>query len=871
MIAPPKYSAFISYSRKDRPIALWLQNHLESYRIPNGLREKAKSTSNNSSRILPMFRDEDELRATNHLTKQIHEALSASTWLIVICSPDARSSKWVNEEILEYRRLKGDGNILCVIADGEPFAIQDHASQASCFPPALFLIEPKSEAAIHDNKYAIPLAADLRDRKARKVACLKILATIIDVQLDELRQRDRERRNRQYVITFFLANAALAVFSWLAINYATARAEARRQADELAANSRRTIAEKLSTKSLAILNQEINQSATEAWLLAVESANLQASDKTSEAVQMAAMQARQQFAYFKIDGEVNGLAFSPDERHLAISYNKESLTSVSNDSFLRIWSVVDSTFEGNPIRANCGNNFHFSQNGESILCNQGFSLSVVELHGDKKGERSSNYWKLSREPQIASIDLSPVDSKIIAMLDDGSLETWSYDSLEPLGDAFFLGGMKATSIVSNRNGSLLSASFKNGEIQVFDSKTFRPVSKRQNLGAKLRSQAFSEDSKTLVGELEDGRFFKLEFGAREKQPTYTEAFRKPQGKNWISRPDGLITTSWDQGNSIHIIYRNHSTSESISLVGDSEVSMAAIGRISQLVGVASKDSSIRIWKPSLVNPLVSRSLTTDKEVSALANHLSLLAIAMVNGVVRVVDLNRQQDIGFIHVKDRKPIMRLAFSKNGELLFGQNGDAELSAWRIPAFETISIDSAASLLEMLGWPSAGDPSAAMARRFMGQETVSTDKLVARTVNRQDIELIRNGSPSSESVLLRGHTKKILALAVNESRSLLASGGEDKTVRIWNTSTKQAVGMPLIHGNQVSALTFTADGNYLFSASHDLLIRQWNVNSDSWVRDICEKVPRQLTKDEWNASVGSEIEYKATCNSNRTLGER
>ena len=118
-----KYYAFISYSRQDEEWAMWLQHELENYHLPDTL----KNHEDLPKEFRPVFRDVDELSA-GKLPDQIYEALKSSENLIVICSPRAVKSKWVNKEItdfIEIGRNKGVNNferIFPFIIEGVPDA-----------------------------------------------------------------------------------------------------------------------------------------------------------------------------------------------------------------------------------------------------------------------------------------------------------------------------------------------------------------------------------------------------------------------------------------------------------------------------------------------------------------------------------------------------------------------------------------------------------------------------------------------------------------------------------------------------------------------------------------------------------------------------
>lgn len=92
-----RYWSFMSYSHADQKWADWLYKALETYRIPKGI--KSAYASNLPKRLYPIFRDVDELPGSSDLGAKLKEALEASRTLIVLCSPSAAQSKWVNEEI----------------------------------------------------------------------------------------------------------------------------------------------------------------------------------------------------------------------------------------------------------------------------------------------------------------------------------------------------------------------------------------------------------------------------------------------------------------------------------------------------------------------------------------------------------------------------------------------------------------------------------------------------------------------------------------------------------------------------------------------------------------------------------------------------
>jgi WD40 repeat protein len=78
------------------------------------------------------------------------------------------------------------------------------------------------------------------------------------------------------------------------------------------------------------------------------------------------------------------------------------------------------------------------------------------------------------------------------------------------------------------------------------------------------------------------------------------------------------------------------------------------------------------------------------------------------------------------------------------------------------------------------------------------------------------------------LRGHTGAVNCLAVQPHGGLLASGGLDGTVRLWELEARRPVGEPMAAEARLSDLAFSPDGRTLASAALDGSVRLWDVET-------------------------------------------
>lgn len=211
------YKAFISYSHKDKKWGNWLHKKLESYRVPSRLTTKAAESRRKPKRIYPVFKDEEELPAHSDLGANIKNALSKSETLIVICSPRAAQSHWVNEEVLEFKRLGREDRILALLVDGEPRASERLRPELEAFPEALrFKVDEQGRLT---GVVVEPIAADVRRSGSGKTgAFLKIVAGILGVRYDELRERDKTTRRARRLRYATLATAVALVVTAVVSN-----------------------------------------------------------------------------------------------------------------------------------------------------------------------------------------------------------------------------------------------------------------------------------------------------------------------------------------------------------------------------------------------------------------------------------------------------------------------------------------------------------------------------------------------------------------------------------------------------------------------------------------------------------------------------
>lgn len=164
-----KYFVFISYSSKDNDNdnkwAEWLRHELEHWHLPatyNGIKPQRDN-------LRDVFRDRDGFSAGGDWWKQAKEKLVQTQNLIVICSPNAKNSPAVNQEVMYFINELNQGNDDNVY----PFIVEGD-NPIECFPDAL----RKSK-----------VGGDINKDGGREEAFLKIVAGLLKVDFHDLRDR----------------------------------------------------------------------------------------------------------------------------------------------------------------------------------------------------------------------------------------------------------------------------------------------------------------------------------------------------------------------------------------------------------------------------------------------------------------------------------------------------------------------------------------------------------------------------------------------------------------------------------------------------------------------------------------------------------
>jgi len=118
--------------------------------------------------------------------------------------------------------------------------------------------------------------------------------------------------------------------------------------------------------------------------------------------------------------------------------------------------------------------------------------------------------------------------------------------------------------------------------------------------------------------------------------------------------------------------------------------------------------------------------------------------------------------------------------------------------------------------------------------------------------------NALAQIETSVQRGHSLAVHTVCFSPDGKYIASGSEDKTIKIWEFQTGREVKTLLGHQSQVNKVLFTADGKKLISGSRDRNIFVWSLQTEEIVKKFNfpdeSIVSLDLTSDDRYLAIGT-----------------
>jgi hypothetical protein len=195
------------------------------------------------------------------------------------------------------------------------------------------------------------------------------------------------------------------------------------------------------------------------------------------------------------------------------------------------------------------------------------------------------------------------------------------------------------------------------------------------------------------------------------------------------------------------------------------------------------------------------------------------------------------------------------SANGKVLIGASSAGQLVQVNLTnkTYELLVDESPNRILSIAFHPN---------RNLIAYGTEIVDE---RGLARRGVVKLYDLSKNKITKELTGHKAGISDVEFSPDGFLLASAGYDRRLQMWVVDQEEDLPITMDNNNgNIWKIAFSKDSDYLLASCNNGEIRVWQTNSRMLAEQICPKLPRNMTPEEWKTYVGNDIGYESTCKS-------
>ena len=222
------------------------------------------------------------------------------------------------------------------------------------------------------------------------------------------------------------------------------------------------------------------------------------------------------------------------------------------------------------------------------------------------------------------------------------------------------------------------------------------------------------------------------------------------------------------------------------------------------------DGNVYLWdlaQKKLLHKFIGHK---SKVVSiAVSNDAKLAATSSWDGSIRLWDLDSKKSLQTIKIHNES-VNGVLISADKKTLYSGGYDGKIRSWDSDTGNFISV------LHTHGWP-------INIMRWLPEQK----QFIFGTTN-GDAQILDIASKKISKILIP-HEKPVLGLAVSEKHNLVATGGNDGVIRVWDSKDWSLKGETRNILGPVWALAFTADGKSLYYGSLDDDVKFWSITKN------------------------------------------
>ncbi len=906
------FDAFISYSHdRDGRIAVALQHALHRFARPWY-----------RLRALHVFRDDANLTANPNLWSSITAGLRTARFLVLLASPDAAASPWVNREVAHWLEHRSADRILIVLTDGE-LSWDDRRGdfdleRSDALPPALsgaFEGEPR----FVDMRFARELEPLSTRNPEFRNAAADLAAAIHERPKEELIGEDVRQYRRTRRIAW---GAGLTVLA-LAIAATVAAILAVRERDRAEEQLRLAVSRFLAQEATGGLGKQHSQSI----LLALEALELRETPEARSLLYRALVSRPEILRFMQSEaGAPADVAFSPDGESLAVLTERGIVEFLDPETGRRTGTPVEVGGSTIPVAAVSPGD------GALAVGSEAGSVHVFDAAGEARSElRPRGDYGVPAAITFAGED------RVVAGYTENVAVVWDLDSGATVDELAARGPGAVDGLSYTSRGKRLAVSSGYSTIDVWELEGPTSDVATLELGRSVsEAVAFSpEGDRLAIGTL-NGDLHLVDARDWTRLPA-PESLPDPVTDLAFS-PDGETLGIATIGTEVRLWNTRRSEWEGNRLAGHiGSVSGLAFSPDGTELATAGRDGNLILWDPARSDRL-SEILPSSADADRTAIEIDEMAVdpergrvawTLLGGGLRLGELDGGEPLELLPSSSANgTITSLEFSPDGRLLAaaiqsGFQADYSLRLWDAqtgrpvesplraraqsvsfsPDGKTLvaGMDNGLELLET----ASGEREVLSLKGLQGRQArFSPDgRTIAAPVGLEgDVALLSAGSGERIGTLATGELEYVRGVEFSPDGQILAGGDVGGNVVLWDLATERPLGPPFTTGRESTAehLAFSPDGNLLAASDSFARLHLWDVDLrrslgptltgtapafgnggellaaiwpdrgivlrdldlDSWRETACSLANRNLGDEEWDRFLGGVRDYEPTC---------